>query len=69
MDSDNYRKRELDFMFQEIKDQLNRIEDQTTAHNHRLSKVERYLLVVGCVSGTILVMNGSALFTFIKAII
>ena len=64
-----YKKRELDHMFNDIKLQLDRIEEQTIRHNGRLSKLERYLLIVGCVSGTILAINSGELFTFVKTII
>lgn len=67
--NENYSNRELDHMFADIKDQLNRIEKQTIRHNGRLTKVEMYLIIVACISGTILVMNGSELFNFLKLVI
>lgn len=69
MDNEPYHKRELDHIFKDIKDSLDRIEEQTTRHNGRLTKVERILLILGCVTGTILVVNGSELVGFLKGII
>ena len=68
MESD-YSKRELDHMFKDIKNQLNRIEDQTIRHNARLTKVERYLLIVGCVTGTVFFLNGNEFILFIKTLL
>ena len=68
MESD-YSKRELDHMFKDIKNQLNRIEYQTIRHNARLTKVERYLLIVGCVTGTVFFLNGNEFILFIKTLL
>ena len=68
MESD-YSKRELDHMFKDIKNQLNRIEDQTIRHNARLTRVERYLLIVGCVTGTVFFLNGNEFILFIKTLL
>jgi len=38
----NYSQRELDEKFQDIKDSLMRIEVQTTRHNGRLLRVEKW---------------------------
>lgn len=64
-----YSNREIDHMVEDIHKKLDLILVQTTKHNGRLTKVERILLILGCVSGTILLMNGSALFNFIKLLI
>ena len=39
----DYSKRELDEKFTDIKESLNRIEAQTTRHNGRLSKAEKWI--------------------------
>lgn len=67
--SDQYSNREIDRMFGEIQTQLTRIETQTIKHNGRLSRVERNLLIVACVSGTILFLNGPELVSFLLTII
>lgn len=64
-----YSNREIDAMLKPVHEKLDLILGQTTRHNGRLTKVERVLLVVGCVSGTILLMNGSELYKFILTII
>lgn len=69
MSEPDYTKREMDAIITDIKEGLSRIEAQTVKHNGRLSKVERYLLIVGCVSGTILLMNGSEFVSFLGMII
>ena len=38
----DYSKREMDEKFKDIKESLDRIEIQTTKHNGRLSKVEKW---------------------------
>lgn len=43
--------------------------EQTTKHNGRLTKVERILLILGCVTGTLLIVNGSELLNFLKSVI
>lgn len=42
---------------------------QTTEHNHRMTKIERTLLIVGTVVGVLLITNGSELLSFLKSII
>lgn len=64
-----YSNREIDHMIKDLHGKLDLILEQTTKHNGRLTKVERILLVLGCISGTILVMNGSELLNFIKLIL
>ena len=72
----DYSKRELDMKFGEVHDRftqqdnaLAEILEQTTRHNGRLTKVERILLIVGCVSGTLLIVSGSEFVNFIISII
>lgn len=69
MNEQPYSNREIDHLFADIKKDTVLIIEQTTKHNHRLSKVERILLILGCVTGTLLVVNGSQLLTFISSII
>ena len=69
MKNDDYSKREIDHIIDDIQKNLVLILAQTTKHNGRLTKVERILLVVGCVSGTILLMNGSELIAILKLFI
>lgn len=71
-----YTKREIDMQFKEVHDRfttqdnaLAKILAQTTMHNGRMRKIERILLIVGCVSGTLLISNGSELASFILQII
>lgn len=64
MDKD-YSKREIDEKFKDIKDSLDRIEFQTTKHNGRLTKVERYMYtVIGAIT-IIGFLIGAKLLTFI----
>lgn len=72
----DYSKRELDHMFKELKEAIERIDsrgdlilEQTTKHNGRMTRVERYLLVVACVVATLLVTNGSQIIQVFKILI
>lgn len=76
MSDPNYTKGELNLKFDLVHERfstqdksLNLILEQTTKHNGRLSKVERVLLIVGCVTVTILILNGSELVNFIRTLI
>lgn len=64
-----YQNREIDEKFTDIKDTLGRIEEQTSKTNGRVTRLERNLLIVACVVGTLLVTNGSDLLSFILSII
>ena len=53
---ENYNKREIDLMFGSTHNKLDKILDQTTKHNHRLTKLERFMwtlsgaiAIFGCV--------------------
>lgn len=48
---------------------LSKILDQTTRHNGRMRKIEKVLLVVGCITGTLLITNGSELVNFVLKLI
>lgn len=64
-----YNKREVDTLLQNIYEKLERIEEQTTKHNGRMTKIERYLLVIGCVAGTLLIVSGSEFIQLLKVFI
>lgn len=64
-----YANREIDEKFTDIKDTLLRIEAQTTKTNGRVNKLERNLLIVACVVGTLLVTSGSEFVSFIMNIL
>jgi hypothetical protein len=62
----DYKKRELDEKFTEIKDTLLRIETQTVKTNGRVTMVEKYMyMVMGAVS-ILGFLVGAKLLTFIK---
>lgn len=61
-----YSKRELDEKFNHILAELSEIKIQTTKHNGRMSKVERNILIIACVTGTILMTKGSELTHVVK---
>lgn len=72
----NYSPKEIDLMFSDVKTHLSeqdktliKILEQATKHNGRMSKIERYLLVLGCVTGTILVLKFPEVITAIKLFI
>lgn len=72
---DKYNNREIDMMFEEIKEQLTRIEYQTTRTNGRVSNLEGdvgslkvKLYVVGAVVFTIVVMKFPELVAILKII-
>lgn len=75
-DESPYTKRELDSKFEAIHERfgnqdrtLEKILTQTTLHNGRMKKIEKTLLIVGCVSATILIINGSELVDFLMKVI
>ena len=53
----------------EMKDDLCEIKKQTIKTNGRVSKLERYMMIVGAVVATLLLTSGSELLAFITAII
>lgn len=69
MPDSQYSNRELDRMFKDIKEQLDRIEAQTVKHNGRLTRVEKTLLILGCTTGTLLITNGSEFVSFVMKLI
>lgn len=57
MRDEDYSNRELDKAFQGITDTLGRIETQVLKTNGRVNRLERNMLVVACIVGTILVLK------------
>ena len=64
-----YSTRELNHFFDDFKNQLNRIEIQTTKHNGRLTRMERIMLIFGTAVFILLITNGSQLVQIFKLII
>lgn len=61
----DYSKREIDEKFTDIQASLGRIEVQTTKHNGRLTKIERWMYtVIGAIS-ILAFLVGAKLLTFI----
>lgn len=53
----------------ELKDDLCEIKTATKITNGRVSKLERYMLIVGTIVGTLLAINGSELVGFLMSVI
>jgi len=75
MDKD-YTKRELDHMFTDVHSKLDALIAsgektlaQTIRTNGRTSKLERNLMIIGCVVGTILLMKFPEVFEIITKFI
>lgn len=68
-DDPTYTVRELDHYFSDIRSDIAEIKRQTTAHNGRLTRTERILLVFGTTLGVLLITNGSKLIGVFKLII
>lgn len=71
-----YSPKEIDLMFGEVKEHLInqdksllQILEQTTRHNGRMYKLEKYLLIIGCVTGTIVVLKFPDVIKAIKLFI
>lgn len=69
MSEETYTSRELDHMFNDIKETLNRIEKQTTKTNGRVTLLERTLLVVAAITGTVAVIYFPQIISAIKLFI
>ncbi len=65
----NLVERKMTDNFMEVRNFLAEIKTQTTEHNHRMSKIERTLLIVGTVVLVLLVTNGSKLLDFALSIV
>lgn len=66
MGEQDYSNRELDSHFDVIKETLDRIEKQVLKTNGRVNKLERNMLIVSCVIGTILFMKYPDIISVIK---
>ena len=67
--TDEYSNRELDEKFDHITEKLDLILDQTTKHNGRLSKVERNMLIIGCIMGTVGVIYFPQIINIVKLLL
>jgi hypothetical protein len=66
MTKEDYSNRELDSHFTFVKEALERIEKQVLKTNGRVNKLERNLLVIACVVGTILLLKFPQVMEAIK---
>lgn len=64
-----YSNRELDHMFIQIKEQLDRIEAQTERTNGRVTRIEKTLLVSGSVVLVTLFFKAPELFNLVRHLI
>lgn len=64
-----YNREAMDLHLEQINSALTRIETQTIRTNGRVSKLERNLIVIVCVVGTMLIMSGSRFIDLIKTFI
>jgi hypothetical protein len=69
MRDEDYSNREIDGIVSDIRSSLIRIETQTTKTNGRVNRLERYMLIIGAVVGTMLIMSGSRFIELIKTFI
>ena len=69
MKKEDYSNRELDSHFTFVKDALERIEKQVLKTNGRVNKLERNLLVIACIVGTILLLKFPQVISAVKLFI
>lgn len=69
MTSKDYSNRELDSHFVTVRDSLVRIETQVLKTNGRVNRLERNMLVLGCIVGTILIMKFPQVMEAVKFLI
>lgn len=69
MAGDDYSQRELEGNFKEIKESLEVITQQVFKTNGRVSKLERNLLIVACVLGTVVLLKFPEVIQSIKLFI
>ena len=76
MEDTPYLKREIDRMFSAIdekldamKHQMDRIENQTTQHNHRITKIERVALILGTAVAVMIVIRFPDLTALVKFVL
>lgn len=66
---DNYKKRELDHFFGDVRKDIKEIKVQVTAINGKVKMITKVGLVLGAVVGTLLITNGSEVIHLFMAII
>lgn len=76
MTAGRYNDNEINLMFEKIDNRLQvqdvtlaRIETQTVKTNGRVNKLEKYLLIVGCVTGTLVIVKFPEVFEIITKFI
>jgi hypothetical protein len=63
-----YSKREQDEFRTDVREKLEQILEQTTEHNHRMSKIERWILVVGTATAVLITLKFPELTTILRLI-
>ena len=66
---ENYKKRELDHFFGDVRKDIKEIKVQVTAINGKVKMITKVGLVLGAIVGTLLITNGSEVIHLFMAII
>lgn len=66
---DRYTTRELEHYFGDLKTDIAEIKTQTIKTNGRVTKLEKYLLIVGCVTGTLVLVKFPEVFDIVSKFI